>query len=202
MTAPVDAATYKPGDEVNVRAWVDQDEHGHLTLTFPRNPHHADGPGVAAEVRLAHLIAQHVERVADRFGELFPHLAALRDAPAPYSEPRDGDEVEVTFRGTVKPTGGALCFFADGLFLNSDNLAHAVAEGRVRLVRAAAPSYEPGKWYRQPDAQRPRWMYTGHESVPWMFDGRSDGVLVPMNRADYVPSDLVRCDVVPRGEGA
>lgn len=177
----VDAATrLKPGDNVRVE--------GFIAGSFDNR--HVRIPGSDYVLRLADI---------DEYVELV-------DAPAPYTEPRDRDEVEVAqkpIRGHVKTSPGRawLVNTHDSCLLSYDEFAEAQDDGRVRLVKAAAPRFEAGRIYRS-ESTLADYQYTpgilGVAGCNWYDIGNARFLADPAN----VPADLVPCDVVPTGEGA
>lgn len=174
---------FKPGEEVTVAAWVDQAESGDITLTFPRNPHHPDGPGVAAEIPVADLIARHITR----------EPAAYTD---PISDLGTGARLRVVVEGVTTGTPGFPDLRDDQgrILLAGAQLAEAIREGRVTLVKAAAPQYQPGRIYHSNSA-RSNFLRVDSEDGEYWMAFNDDGELVLWGETQ--PNDLVQCDVVP-----
>lgn len=117
----------------------------------------------------------------------------------PYTEPRDGDEVEVTLRGVLRNhCGGGDCpdWKLEVDVPGYERLAVAMPrgfndKGRVRLVERAAPRYEPGRIYRAENGSL-------FEYLPELAPGDWPFRMLGSDLWANPVSDLVPCDVVPR----
>lgn len=195
MTAPsggttTDAARYKVGARLRVSFEGVVDKDGDFkatggTYSYVGTPTHE--PATPADL-------------VELYGALLQATEGCSTAPAPYTEPREGDRVLIE----REPVEGVVAFIGDEpychggdrtAYVDCVSFAAAAAEGRVRLVKAAAPTYEPGRWYHEDGRPKHRWLHTGYELTPWLYGGRADGVLVPMQAPFTPPSDLVPCDV-------
>jgi len=133
---------FKPGDKVLVTIPCVIDDDGSVR-SAKANRHFRDSA-------LGRLFAPaEVEKHFDAT------ITPIPDEPAPYT-PRDGDEVEVVrgpIRGrvTVRDDGRAWIGGAGDVYVDIDMFAEAIAEGRVRLIKAAPAPYEPGRIYRDAD---------------------------------------------------
>lgn len=170
---------FKPGDKVLIHGTIEEGLGPHLRYISLGN----------ATVSTADV------------GEVIP---APTEPTVPYTDPRErreGDEVEVTpapIRGRVRINGAHSMWIEDPdgrLVMGAVDFQECLHEGRVTLVSRVAPTYLPGRIYR--DADGDSWFRTADEIQPWLLLAR-DGNALPAITS--VPSDPVLCDVVPAGE--
>lgn len=192
----VDTATYPPSTRVEVTIDCIVDQDGKLEPLQHFNTRtglsYLYGP-IDGEMDVDAAVEMYGARVA---------RIEYAEAPAPYSEPREGDEVEVTpraIRGEVRFIGAPRPWVhalrgapEDVCVVGTNDFAEALAEGRVRLVEAAAPTFEPGRIYRSESTGEP-FLYSQPGPNVWFKVDDEPGWFT----ADEVPADLVPCDVVP-----
>lgn len=109
--------------------------------------------------------------------------------PVPYTDPHDGDEVEVRLTMTVRTRHRGA--YGDETDLNGAEFDRLCEAGRVSLVKAAAPQYILGRIYRDGDGAL--WVHVGG-GYPWQRL-TTDGHWI--HAKQDAPADLVLCDVVP-----
>lgn len=174
--APVDAATrFNPGDRVQVQ--------GVIIGALDRG------------LRVNMVGIEHCPLLS----ELPVESVTLLDEPAaaPYTEWREDDELEVTVRVTVQGGGYGATRRTDAsshVYVGALALRDALAEGRVRLVKAAAPRYEPGRIYRDAEGDEYAYAPAGARDATHPFLSLLSGIWYPPAEL----ADLVPCDLVPR----
>lgn len=138
--------------------------------------------------------------------------ATITPHAVPYTDPiadlGTGARLRVVVEGVTTGTPGFPDLRDDQgrILLSGAQLAEAATDGRVSLVKAAAPQYQPGRIYRSPGSLRrddpqalaERWYYTGADGQPWWLLRDNGAAPLPIEAGDEaIPADLVLCDVVP-----
>lgn len=172
---------FKPGDRVRVAFDLDVDADCEVKL---------DMSGYWPVTQLAERTGVHVTRLS-------------APSAVPYSDPRDGDEVEMVVRVIVRTADNG--FWARTQAENPEYvevgvtaMQNAIADGRVTLVKAAAPIYLLGRIYRHRTTGLEAVYRQGQNGVPGLMmhlDDLTDGE--PPAAGEWQLMDVVPAEVTP-----